>query len=196
VTSSDSVAQDQLIDFVRRIESVEDQTKALNSDKSEIYKEAKNQGFDLKVLRKVVADRRKDAGERAEFETIYELYWNAVHGVVRAHVETIEEFPPETADQVHSADDVKPVGVVPVANAGGENVDAHDLDTDNLERAPDLSGADGADRLVLGSDVEAVAPNPKRWTFNDKPHSDCLDPTRCGGFSNLKLCQRCQEAAA
>ena len=90
--SADSVAQDMLVSYVRRIESTEDEIKALNDDKSEIYKEAKANGFDVKVLRKVIADRRKDAAERSEFEAIYELYWNAVHGLAHAHVEIIEEF--------------------------------------------------------------------------------------------------------
>jgi uncharacterized protein (UPF0335 family) len=91
VTDSDSVAQDQLQAFVRRIESLEDEINALNGDKSEVYKEAKGNGFDTKVLRKVIADRRKDASERNEFDELYQLYWDAVHGFVRAHVENIEQ---------------------------------------------------------------------------------------------------------
>lgn len=35
----------------------------------------------------------------------------------------------------------------------------------------------------------------KRWTFNDPAHVDCLDPGTCGGFSNIKICQKCREAA-
>lgn len=93
VTDTDSVAQDQLQSFVRRIEALEDEIHALNGDKSEVYKEAKGNGFDVKVLRKVIADRRKNASERNEFDAVYELYWNAVHGSVRAHVENIEQFP-------------------------------------------------------------------------------------------------------
>lgn len=72
--SSDSVAQDQLAAFVRRIESLEDEIKALNSDKSEVYREAKGNGFDVKVLRKIIADRRKDLTDRMEFEAVYDLY--------------------------------------------------------------------------------------------------------------------------
>jgi uncharacterized protein (UPF0335 family) len=92
LTEPDSVAQDQLQAYVRRIESLEDEITALNGDKSEIYKEAKGNGFDTKVLRKVIADRRKDATERNEFDAVYQLYWDAIHGVVRAHVENVEEF--------------------------------------------------------------------------------------------------------
>lgn len=106
--SPDSVAQDQLQAFVRRIESLEDEIGALNGDKSEVYKEAKGNGFDTKVLRKVIADRRKDATERNEFDAVYQLYWDAVHGVVRAHVENIEEFPEHDADGVINSHSTAP----------------------------------------------------------------------------------------
>jgi len=96
--NSDSVAQDQLISFVRRIEALEDEAKAINDDKSDVYKEARGNGFDVKVLRKIIADRRKDGAERAEFQSLYDLYWDAIHGVVRAHVENVEEFPPHDAE--------------------------------------------------------------------------------------------------
>jgi len=96
--NTDSMAQDQLRSFVDRIERIETEIADLNGDKSEVYKEAKGNGFDVKVLRKVIADRRKDAGERAEFETLYDLYVAALNGVVRAHVETQQHFGPETGD--------------------------------------------------------------------------------------------------
>lgn len=210
--NTDSVAQDQLIDFVRRIESVEDQTNALNSDKSEIYKDAKGQGFDLKVLRKVIADRRKDAGERAEFETVYELYWNAVHGVVRAHVETIEEIPPSRPEGV--ADATRSLGEVRTPSAGTEGdedrqpiqVPAQDGEgphKDKPDAAP-LASVDAdanadapqveADNNGVTGGESAAAPR-KQWKFTDTPHIDCLNPEQCGGLSNLGLCQKCKQAS-
>lgn len=36
----------------------------------------------------------------------------------------------------------------------------------------------------------------RQWRHSDPAHRDCLDPTQCGGFSNLALCERCREAAA
>lgn len=109
-----SVATDMLQSFVRRIESLDDEILTMNADKSEVYKEAKGNGFDVKVLRKLISDRRKDSNERVEFETIYELYAEALGmrlyreegdkpALVRAHVETIDEFP---ADE-DSSDSVK-----------------------------------------------------------------------------------------
>lgn len=91
-------APEMLRSYVRRIEAIEKEIKGLNDDKSEIYKEVKAGGFDVKVLRKVIAERRKDKDERNEFDSVFELYWNAVHGLVRAHVENIEEFDAETGE--------------------------------------------------------------------------------------------------
>lgn len=98
--SPDAVAQDQLKAFVRRIEALDDEIKVLNEDKSEVYAESKANGFDNKILRKVVAERRKGAAEREEQDALFQLYWDAIHGVAHAHVEIIEEFPPHDADGV------------------------------------------------------------------------------------------------
>lgn len=94
----DTVAADQLISYVRRIESLEDEAKAIGDDKSEVYKEARGNGFDTKVIRRVIAKRRLGSAEREEQDALFDLYWNAIHGVVRAHVENIEEFDPATGE--------------------------------------------------------------------------------------------------
>lgn len=67
-------AGDQLRAFVERIEAVEGEIRDRNSDKSEIYKEARANGFDVKALRKVVADRRMDPSARSELEALVDLY--------------------------------------------------------------------------------------------------------------------------
>lgn len=91
--------------FVKRVERVEEEIAALNADKSEIYKEARGNGFDVKALRKVVAQRKLDPSEREERDALFDLYWSAVHGDddglsrARAHVrEIIDEFDPETGE--------------------------------------------------------------------------------------------------
>jgi len=44
----------------------------------EVYAEAKAQGFDTKVLRKVVALRKRDAAERREEQEVLDLYLQAL----------------------------------------------------------------------------------------------------------------------
>jgi uncharacterized protein (UPF0335 family) len=79
----DSVAQDQLRAFIERIERMEEEKAAIAADIKEIYAEAKGNGFDTKILRKIVTIRKQDANERAEQEAILELYMAAL-GMVEA----------------------------------------------------------------------------------------------------------------
>lgn len=93
--SADIVAADQLKAIVQRVERLEAEISDLNADKSEIYKEARANGFDVKVIKKVVSKRKIDEHEREEQDNVFDLYWNAVHGLnlVHAHArENIEQF--------------------------------------------------------------------------------------------------------
>jgi uncharacterized protein (UPF0335 family) len=72
------VTDGALQQFVRQIESLNREIKSLNTDKSELYKAAKQQGYDPKILRRVVAERAKPESERAEAGEIFRLYWDAV----------------------------------------------------------------------------------------------------------------------
>ena len=75
---TDAVAPDLLKSFVERIERLEEEKASIAGDVKEVYAEAKAQGFDTKVLRKVVAWRKRDAAERREEEEIMDLYLQAL----------------------------------------------------------------------------------------------------------------------
>jgi uncharacterized protein (UPF0335 family) len=79
----DSVAQDQLRAFIERIERMEEEKAAIAADIKEIYAEAKGNGFDTKILRRIVTIRKQDANERMEQEALLELYMSAL-GMVEA----------------------------------------------------------------------------------------------------------------
>ena len=64
--------------IVERIETVESEIKELGEGRKEIYLEAKSNGWDVKILRKVVAIRKKDPAARAEEETLLETYMAAL----------------------------------------------------------------------------------------------------------------------
>lgn len=68
----------KLREFVARVERLEAEEQELREDKKEVWAEAKAFGFDVKVLKKIVADRKKDAAELAEEEALYDLYLDAV----------------------------------------------------------------------------------------------------------------------
>ena len=74
----DEVAKDQLQAFVERIERLEEEKKNISDDIKDVYAEAKGNGFDVKVLRKVIQVRKQDASERQEMDAILELYLEAL----------------------------------------------------------------------------------------------------------------------
>jgi uncharacterized protein (UPF0335 family) len=73
-----SFAHGQLRTVVERIERLEEEKKTIAGDIKEVYAEAKSNGFDVKVLRKVISLRKKDANERQEEEAMIETYLAAL----------------------------------------------------------------------------------------------------------------------
>jgi uncharacterized protein (UPF0335 family) len=76
------VAKDQLLSVIERIEHLEEEKKGISDDIKEVYAEAKANGYDTKVLRKVVSIRKQDATEREEQDAILDLYLTAL-GMVK-----------------------------------------------------------------------------------------------------------------
>jgi uncharacterized protein (UPF0335 family) len=74
------VAADQLRAFVERIEHVEEEIKALNEGKKEIYSEAKGEGYDVSIIKEVIRIRKQDAKDRDEKESLIDLYLHAIGG--------------------------------------------------------------------------------------------------------------------
>ncbi|MET3648063.1 DUF2312 domain-containing protein [Phyllobacterium ifriqiyense] len=83
---SDVVAVGQLRAFVERVERLEEEIKTLNDDKSEVYKEMRGFGFDVKAVRKVVAKRKLDPSVANEQDAVFDLYWDALTGASHVHV--------------------------------------------------------------------------------------------------------------
>lgn len=88
-------AQGQLKSIIERIERLEEEKKTIAGDIKEVYAEAKANGFDTKILRKVIALRKKDADERDEEEAMLELYMMAI-GMLPGEVEIVEIVEDET----------------------------------------------------------------------------------------------------
>lgn len=66
--------------FIERIERLEEEKKTLSEDIKDVYGEAKGNGFDPKILRKVISLRKKQPHERQEEEAILDLYMTALGG--------------------------------------------------------------------------------------------------------------------
>lgn len=77
-SNSGNAAAQELRQFVERVERIEVDQKALADDKKEVYAEAKGRGYDTKALRKIVAERKANADDLAEFESVLDLYRHAL----------------------------------------------------------------------------------------------------------------------
>lgn len=84
-----SLAQGQLRSIIERVERLEEEKKTIAGDIKEVYAEAKANGFDTKILRKVVILRRKDRVEREEEQAMIDLYLHAL-GMAAESVEAAE----------------------------------------------------------------------------------------------------------
>ena len=76
-----ATAQGKLKSLIERIERLEEDRKAVGADLKEVYAEAKGEGFDTKILRKVVRLRALDSAKRQEEEALIELYVAAIGGL-------------------------------------------------------------------------------------------------------------------
>lgn len=72
------VSRDHLRAFVERIERLDEEARALNDDRKDVYGEAKGFGFDVKILKRVIAIRRQDRDQRLEEEAILDTYLQAL----------------------------------------------------------------------------------------------------------------------
>ena len=73
-----AIAADELRAFVERIEQTEAEKKAAAEAQKEVYAEARGRGYQVKVIRKIIRDRKLSRDALAEFESIEELYRSAV----------------------------------------------------------------------------------------------------------------------
>jgi hypothetical protein len=71
-------AAGQLVGIVQRIERMNEEIAALTEDRKEIFEEAKVNGFDTKIIRKLIALRKMDTADRQEMEAILDLYKTAL----------------------------------------------------------------------------------------------------------------------
>jgi len=77
----DTTAQGKLKSLIERIERLEEDKAAVATDLKEVYAEAKGEGFDTKIVRKVVRLRKQDKAKRQEEEALIDLYISAIGGL-------------------------------------------------------------------------------------------------------------------
>ena len=72
------VAAERLRSLVERIERLTEEKVSLSADISDIFKEAKSAGFDVKVLRALLKLRKQEPAEAEEQDTLLDLYRRAL----------------------------------------------------------------------------------------------------------------------
>jgi len=80
MTDTVGIPGDRIRSFIERIERIDEEIKALNEGKKEIFSEAKGEGFDVKVLKEILRLRKQDKDERDEHESLLDLYLRAMEG--------------------------------------------------------------------------------------------------------------------
>lgn len=69
-----AVTAEELRQFIERYESLEAEKTDIAEQQKEVMAEAKGRGYDTRVMRKVIALRKRDKDDIAEEEAILEMY--------------------------------------------------------------------------------------------------------------------------
>lgn len=78
ITMLGLTAQDKLRGIVERVERLNEEKRELTQDIGEVFAEAKGEGFDTKIIRKIIAIRAMDAAKRDEMQALIDVYLEAV----------------------------------------------------------------------------------------------------------------------
>ena len=78
VDTSYRVTADELREFIERIERLDAGKKDLNEQSKEVMAEAKGRGYDTKIMRLIIALRKRDSDDVAEEEAVTEMYREAL----------------------------------------------------------------------------------------------------------------------
>lgn len=72
------VTADELRQFIERYERLEAEKKDIADQQKEVMAEAKGRGYDTKVMRKVIALRKREPDDIAEEEAVLDMYKQAL----------------------------------------------------------------------------------------------------------------------
>lgn len=79
-----AAAREALFGLIERVERLNADKDNITADTKLVYDEAKALGFDTKVLRKIVAERKRDKNDVADERALMDLYRDALRGFPEA----------------------------------------------------------------------------------------------------------------
>lgn len=74
IGNSYTITSTELRQFVERYEALESDKQAVAAEQKDLMAEAKGRGYDTKVMRKIIALRKRNADDIAEEEAVLEMY--------------------------------------------------------------------------------------------------------------------------
>lgn len=75
---TNGMANDQLRLFIERVERLEEEKQGIADDIKDVYLEAKSQGYDPKIMKIIVRERKMDKNARDEREALLDTYRDAL----------------------------------------------------------------------------------------------------------------------
>lgn len=73
-----NVTADELRQFIEQYESLESERKDVMDRQKDVMSEAKSRGYDTKIMRKVIAMRKRNRDDIANEEAVLEMYMSAL----------------------------------------------------------------------------------------------------------------------
>lgn len=147
MSDAHGIARDQLRAFISRIERLEEEKKTIADDIKDVYGEAKGMGYDTKIMKMVIALRKKDEHERTEQELILDTYLAAL-GMIPEPFERDDE--PAAAAPVRSP--AKPLQAPRTATTVSARVAINQPETANGTPSARMR----AEGREVGDDVSSV----------------------------------------
>ena len=78
MTNTAGIPGVRICSLIERVEHIDEEIKTLNEGKKEVFADAKGEGFDVKVLKEILRLRKQDKDERAEQDSLLDLYLRAM----------------------------------------------------------------------------------------------------------------------
>jgi uncharacterized protein (UPF0335 family) len=72
------VTANELRQFIERIERLEAEKKDIAEQTKEVFAEAKARGYEVKAMRKIIAERKRDKDDLSEEEAVLQMYREAL----------------------------------------------------------------------------------------------------------------------
>lgn len=172
------IAAEALRQFIERVERLEEEKKALQADIKDVLSQAKSQGFDTKIIRKLIALRKLDPNERLEQEQLLALYEAAIASAVpTARQESDGDDGPKDAVSEDERPVPPPAATITVEQAremGRRAAEAGDPVTKNPlpARDPRRAAWDEEWCKAKGNDGMEIPEHLRRKSRNDKNQKD------------------------